>query len=248
MNGILYFSGTGNSLYIAKKVKESLGGDVLYVPNYKGDGSEFERLIIVTPIYSYGMPRHVYELLPRLDKTKELIVIQNYGGMVGGADYLMLKYCKKCGLNIKAIYVLKMPENFTVTFTVPKFYIKSTLKKADAAIEKVILNIKKGIMPLPKKKKTKEKKYLTNMSNWHIIGNRFCASEDCVKCGKCVKLCPVGNITLKNGKIEFGDKCIACLGCYHRCPRKAIRYLNKKKKDRYINPHVNENEIGKDLL
>ena len=248
MNGILYFSGTGNSLYIAKKIKESLGGDVLYIPNYKGDGSEFEKIIVVTPIYSYGMPKHVYELLPRLDKSKELIVVQNYGGMVGGADYFMLQYCKKCGLNIKAIHVLKMPENFTVTFTVPKFYIKSTLKKADGAIEKVIEKIKAGVICIPKKKSTKEKTYLTNMSNWHIIGNRFCVSEDCVKCGKCVKVCPVGNIEFKDGKPQFGDKCVACLGCYHRCPKKAIRYLKKKKKDRYVNPFINEKEIGKDLM
>lgn len=92
MIGILYFSGTGNSLYIAKKLKEDLGGKVLYIPNYVGNGSEFEKIIIVTPIYSYGMPKHVYELLPRLDKEKELIVVQNYGGMIAGADYLMYQF------------------------------------------------------------------------------------------------------------------------------------------------------------
>ena len=37
------------------------------------------------------------------------------------------------------------------------------------------------------------------------------------------------------------------LGCYHRCPNKAIVYLNKKKKDRYINPNIDENLIGKNI-
>ncbi len=63
------------------------------------------------------MPTFVYDIIPRLNKTKELIVIQNYGGMVGGADYFMYQYSSKHGLNIKAVYVLKMPENFTLTFT-----------------------------------------------------------------------------------------------------------------------------------
>lgn len=33
--GILYFSSTGNSLYISKKIKEKLGGEIKYIPNYK---------------------------------------------------------------------------------------------------------------------------------------------------------------------------------------------------------------------
>ncbi len=247
MRGILYFSSTGNSLYIAKRAQEALGGKIIYLPKYAGNGEEFDKVILVTPIYSYGMPKHVYEFLPRLDKTKELVVIQNYGGMVGGADFLMRSYCEKLGLNLKSIFVIQMPENFTTTFTVPKFYIKSTLKKADKKISDVIEKIKSGAECLPKKKKTKEQKYFKNMSNWHVIGQRFCVSEECVKCGKCVKICPVGNISFKDGKPVFEDKCVACLGCYHRCPQKAIRYKNKKKKDRYVNPNISESDIGKDF-
>ena len=52
MLGILYFSATGNSLYIAKKLRESLGGEVIYIPSYQGDCSEFDNVILVTPIHS----------------------------------------------------------------------------------------------------------------------------------------------------------------------------------------------------
>lgn len=247
MNGILYFSSTGNSLFIAQKVKDSLGGEVKYIPNYHGNGSEYDRLFIVTPIYSYGMPTFICELFERLDKTKEIIVIQNYGGMVGGADYLLLKYGQRLGLNIKAVYTMKMPENFTLTFSVPKFYLNSTLKKADGRIKKIISRIKNLDYHLPKKCKTKEKTYLKNKSNWHKIGERFSVDENCIKCQKCIAVCPVKNISMKDGNICFSDKCVACLGCYHRCPKKAIIYLNKHKKSRYINPKIDENLIGKDF-
>ena len=63
-----------------------------------------------------------------------------------------------------------------------------------------------------------------------------------------MKLCPSDNISLKEGKIEFGDSCVACLGCYHRCPEKAIRYKNRKKRDRYFHPEVRESDLGKDTL
>lgn len=85
--GILYFSSTGNSLYIAKKIQEKLGGKILFIPEYDGNGGEFGKIIIVTPIYSYGMPLPVFGLLPRLNGSVEITVIQNYGGMIGGADY-----------------------------------------------------------------------------------------------------------------------------------------------------------------
>ncbi len=247
MNGILYFSATGNSLYIAKKLQSTIGGVIRYIPKYVGDGGEFERLYIVTPIYSYGIPIHVAELLPRLDKTKEITVIQNYGGMACGADRLMYVYALRSGLNIKSVYKLKMPENYTLTFTVPKFYLNRALKKADRRIDAVVDCIIKGESRIPEKCGTKERIYLKNRSNWHLIGKRFSVADDCTRCGKCVSLCPAANISLSDGGIIFGDSCVACLGCYHRCPQKAIRYNNKKKRDRYVNPNIDENDIGKDL-
>ena len=95
--GIFYFSSTGNSLYIAQKVKEELGGKILFIPTYNGNGSEFDNLLIVTPIYSFGMPIPVLDLLQHFEKGRELIVIQNYGGMKGGADKLFCEYAEKEG-------------------------------------------------------------------------------------------------------------------------------------------------------
>lgn len=247
MMGILYFSSTGNSLYIAEKIKQKTGGRIIYIPTYTGDGAGFDRLIIVTPVYSFGMPIHVYDMLPRLDKNTELVIVQNYGGMIGGADYFIYKYAAENGLNIKSVYTLKMPENFTLTFTVPKFYMQSALKHADKHINKVINDIISGKNHIPRKKKTKENVYLKNKSNWHIIGERFSVTDACIRCGKCVSVCPVGNISLDRDGIKFGDKCVACIGCYHRCPQKAIIYLGKTKKDRYVNPNIDEQKIGKDI-
>lgn len=247
MIGILYFSATGNSLYIAQKVQKRLGGQIKYIPAYEGDGREFEKILIVTPVYSYGMPTFVYDLLPRLDKRKEIIVIQNYGGMLCGANYLMLRRCAENGLNIKAVYAMKMPENFTLTFSVPKFYVHSTLKKAEMRIAAIIDKIEAGHYDLPEKQRTREKTYLKNKSNWHIIGKRFSVNESCIQCEKCINLCPANNISVIDGKIVFADRCVACLGCYHRCSQKAITYRGKKKKDRYVNPNISEHEIGKDF-
>ncbi len=102
-------------------------------------------------------------------------------------------------------------------------------------------------MSIPKNSKTYENTYYKNKSNWHLIGNSFSVSDKCVKCKKCIDICPVNNITMVNNKIQFGDNCVSCLGCYHRCPEKAIKYKNRNKKSRYLNPYVKDNEIGSDF-
>lgn len=245
--GILYFSATGNSLYIAKKLKEKSGGQIRYIPSYEGDGSEYDEIVLVTPVYSFGMPVPVLDLLARLNKTTGVVAIQNYGGMVGGADRLLYEYALRFGLNIKGVFVLKMPENFTLVMSPPAFYKNAILKSADRRIADVAAAIEAERYRIPKKKRTKEKTYLKNKSNWHIIGERFSATDACVRCGKCVALCPAQNISLRDGEIVFADKCIACLGCFHRCPHHAIVYRNKDNKKRYVNPNVDEAEIGKDI-
>ena len=47
--------------------------------------------------------------------------------------------------------------------------------------------------------------------------------EKCTGCGFCIEICPVGAISLKNGKavIDF-KKCAGCLICTTVCPQKTI--------------------------
>ncbi len=47
------------------------------------------------------------------------------------------------------------------------------------------------------------------------------ANKKCVKCGKCVKICPKNNIVMKN-KIKFKLKCMMCMRCIYKCPVRAI--------------------------
>lgn len=53
------------------------------------------------------------------------------------------------------------------------------------------------------------------------LGFRF--TERCVKCGKCVTVCPAGCLDPKQGVIDNG-RCIRCLACASVCPFGAITY------------------------
>jgi ferredoxin len=52
---------------------------------------------------------------------------------------------------------------------------------------------------------------------------RLHADEQCEGCGLCVRLCPVDNVTLCDGRAEFADQCVLCLRCLHACPQEAIQ-------------------------
>ncbi len=247
MNGILYFSSTGNSLFVAQLVRDSITGELRYIPSYKGDGREYDRIIIVSPVYSFGLPVHVFQLLSSLHGT-DIYMILTYGGMLSGADRLAYEYAEECGLSVRGVYTVKMVENFTLTFSTPQFYNKLMLRLASGRIEEIIASITKNENNIPKPQKTKRLEYENNKRNWHLIANDFSVTEDCVQCGKCISLCPSNNIYLQDGKIKFAQSCVACLGCYHRCPKKAIRYKNRKKYDRYFHPEVQESDLGRDVL
>ncbi len=48
--------------------------------------------------------------------------------------------------------------------------------------------------------------------------------KQCIGCGTCVNICPVGAISLKNGKAVIDPNvCIKCCSCEGVCPVSAIK-------------------------
>lgn len=51
----------------------------------------------------------------------------------------------------------------------------------------------------------------------------FSISDACVACGACESACPVGAISMGDGKFEIDpDKCIDCGTCAGQCPTGSI--------------------------
>lgn len=65
-------------------------------------------------------------------------------------------------------------------------------------------------------------RYLMSPKPFHAL------TDTCIKCGKCIKTCPMNNIAWGNDKYpEWGDNCEMCLACYHCCPTHSVAYGNK---------------------
>ena len=69
---VLYFTGTGNSRYIAQRIAEALGDELLSLNDRIKAGEPSlvtfdERLVIVTPTYAWRIPRIVRDWLAETD-------------------------------------------------------------------------------------------------------------------------------------------------------------------------------------
>ena len=51
----------------------------------------------------------------------------------------------------------------------------------------------------------------------------------CIQCGKCVRVCPMYNLSLNEGSIVPKGNCTLCYRCVNQCPKKAITVLIHKK-------------------
>ena len=65
-------------------------------------------------------------------------------------------------------------------------------------------------------------------NKFFVNGKNLVVDENCIKCGKCIKSCPLNNISLVNGKIKISNNCMFCLSCLNNCPKNAITFMGKK--------------------
>ena len=68
--------------------------------------------------------------------------------------------------------------------------------------------------------------YVTNPLFYGLLigDKKFRVTNECISCGQCEELCPLGNITLEEGQPHWHGNCTNCMACYHHCPQNAIHF------------------------
>lgn len=123
---ILYFSGTGNSEYTAKRLAQELQDEAVNLfqkirsRDYGGLSSE-KPWVIVTPTYGWRIPRIVQEWMSntKLSGARDIYFVMTCGGSIGNAASYTKKLCSGKGLSFQGCIPVIMPENYIALFQAP---------------------------------------------------------------------------------------------------------------------------------
>ena len=243
---ILYFSGTGNSRYIAERIAVALGDELLSMNDRikAGDTSPVtsdERLIIVTPTYAWRIPNIVRDWLAETNfpSAKQAWFVMTCGSEIGNAAKYNRVLCQEKQLTYMGTAQIIMPENYIAMFNAPQAEeARQIVVKAEPDIDRVISAIAAN-QSFPPPRNNLYDRFMSGPVNpifyaFFVKANAFTASDACTGCGQCTRLCPTNNITLKSGKPVWGGDCTHCMACICRCPTEAIEYGKKSRgKPRY---------------
>ena len=108
---ILYFSATGNSLYIAK----SIGGELYSIPQMVKEGTyEFtdEKIGIVFPLHAWSVPPYVVDFLKKATFNCEyLFAVVTYGIYSGAVAKHLSDIADEAGFHFSYIGRIKMVDH-----------------------------------------------------------------------------------------------------------------------------------------
>lgn len=251
---VAYFTGTGNSLFVAKEITKNIQNSKLVsiskILREKLTFPEFTKVVVIYPVYYCGLPLIIQNFFKVFDfNSFDKIYYICTSGDDNGVDCSsrkINKILKQKGKVLSGGFNICMPGNYIKMYdletqTVINKKYEDALKKTGAIQQIINMN-----------KDNKKKDVLGNIAVvvntiWQSTvgktGRKFFVSDDCNSCGICANICPVNNITISDSKPKWNNHCEECLSCIHNCPRQAINTTKTVNRKRYHNPMISVSEI-----
>lgn len=231
---ILYFSGSGNSKYVAEKFSERLNSECLQILKSENTVND-EEIGFIFPNYCSDIPIPVKDKLNKMNfpNAKYTFCIICAGGIPDGCFTSVRKILKIKNIALNYSGLVNMFPSWAVTLIPEMAGMENSFnKKADGKIDEHISRIKNHTnnktvnYPDIFTKIFRESKYIMLK---HFAGtDKQSVTEKCTGCGKCAADCPTDNIVIIDKKAVFSDKCIGCYKCAFECSQEAVKFGNIK--------------------
>ena len=241
---VFYFSGTGNSRYVAQKIAEVSRDGVISINerlksrDYNPIQSE-RPLVFVGPVYAGRLPRVMDDYIEKtkFNGTKQAYFVATCAATAWQTVEYVKKLCREKNFSLLGFQSVVMPQGYIAGGgTQPKEVNDRILKEAEPKIVKIAEMIRdRQVLPEEQPGKALMSKVLNPlMYSMMISAKGFTLTEKCTGCGKCEARCPLNNIHLKDGRPVWGQNCTHCMACIAGCPAEAIEYGKKTQgKPRY---------------
>jgi len=249
-----YFSGTGNTLWSAKKIAQQCGEEYelinIGLEAYKDEVTlEADAVVLLFPAYAYGAPLVVHSFAKKaVFKTPYIALFVTHGTVPGGA---LAEICRILSRKNTAVsYCGRIPtvENYIAIFGPPKADVTERRlglqrKATDEAVTSLVQRRTNRILTFRPLSAFVSLLFSLGVK---VFYKKFGLSSDCDGCGVCEKVCPVSAIVMRNGKPEFSKRCEHCQGCLNWCPQRAISFARVKfGSPRYHHPEISIADISR---
>lgn len=250
---IFYFTGTGNSLSIARKIAAFQGERLVSIAkamkdeNFVLELDREEKVGFIFPVHAWAPPKLVLEFVGKLQLqcflNPYLFAVCTCGDEAGEAISVFRSALRKKLWRLSAGAELQMPNNYLPMYDVDTAEEqKKKLVEAESLVriinERIARREEGRLSEIPGAfPKFKSRIVAPLFQKFACSARPFWTNDRCTRCGLCEKICPTGTISLGDTGPVWGKTCTQCMACINRCPVKAIQYgKSTVHKGRYIHP------------
>lgn len=239
---IYYFSGTGNSLHVArelqKRIPETKLISIVSLLNEDVIETKGETIGFVFPIYVSSTPDPVRRFLKKIDlkSTQYIFAVTTNCGYPGKVNIYLEKLLNKKSKSLDSYFTLKMmgnsPKGLMPSFMINQDWASRITKETISALEaevqneldtihKVIINKEKNIEKESSNSPNFFMKFVKLLLQFPVEWAsehtnpkiNFYTDSKCTGCSICEKVCLSKKIKMNNDK-PFWQKDIKCYYCY----------------------------------
>ena len=238
----LYFSGTGNSEWVARKFAQAMQGPCHSIEeelDYPALLAAHDTVCVVYPIYGSRAPYIMREFAQQHAEHfagKRLVVLCTQVLWSGdGARSLLDVWPRDHVQPIYAEHFL-MPNNvsnFALLWPTGRSTTARQKRRAEMKIARMAADLQAGRQTLRGFGRLPTLLGKIQGKQWPTMEAKAMKSvhvdDDCTGCGLCARICPMKNLTMADGKVKQHDRCTICLRCVNQCPTRAITVWFKQK-------------------
>jgi len=245
---IYYFTGTGNSLKVAKDLAIQLKDTELIQisKNNLEAKTKADKIGIVFPVYFSGLPLMVKDFLEKLkiDKKTYVFAIPTCGRSPGRAIKQIQDILKLKEIELSSAFTVIMPGNYQIMYSPASLEKqKQIFTEEQTNIVAIAESINKGKIVKLNAKGILDAVIYSFFKPYKQDKN-FRVDTKCNGCSTCSKVCPADNIKIVDKKPVWQNKCEQCMACMQWCPQQSIQYKkNTINRGRYQNPDIKLPEI-----
>lgn len=237
----IYFSGTGNSKYAVELFLKEYGADSIFSiedKNHIEHIKNHDEIVFGYPVQYSDVPKYLKDYIQNhseLWKGKRVFIIATMALFSGDGAGVLGRILKQHGAQITGGLHLQMPDSIADEKVLKRSQEKNMqlIEKAEQKVIRAVANIKKGNFSQEGLGWLSHLAGFISQRLW--FGHRTRTYSDklkvnvdkCIGCSKCARICPTGNIVVKDGKAVGLNKCTVCYRCVNACPKQAITLLGK---------------------